>query len=516
MPGDVDEALEEELSALQSVSHGAVLSIGGVSLQKVVLFCTNLALTASLSVGLYGVYALGNRIAKILLQFGSLGSNAALVRFLPEYRDDPARQNRVLGIAYATAAVTSVAIGVAVFLSADRINAATIAHPAFPLVLQLFAVLFPFDVFVRLLAYVFRALEMPEYQVLITRILRPGSRLVAVLVALALGFSVAGIVGTLVVATVVAAGLALWLTLSRTDLRPSVTPARAEAAEFYNHAGPNTLSRFGKLFQSRIDVILIGFLLSADAAGIYNVALFLTSIIAIPLTAFNQLLPPIASKLYADGDVETLSAVYSTVTRMVFTGTMVLAVTAFVYRTELLALFGPEYARGSLVVAAFVAGRIVANGAGATGWLLLMTDHQYLRMVNSWVLGALNLAFSYYFVLQFGLIGAALGTAGSMAVINLVRLSQLWYLEGLQPYNARYLKPLAAAGAMAATMLAVRTALSGVTLLAAGTVAGLVAFGVTLSVLGIEPRDRRLVGGLFEQYRDGDGVVARVMRLAAG
>jgi hypothetical protein len=69
---------------------------------------------------------------------------------------------------------------------------------------------------------------------------------------------------------------------------------------------------------------------------------------------------------------------------------------------------------------------------------------------------------------------------------------------------------------MAATMLAVRTALSGVALLAAGTVAGLVAFGVTLSVLGIEPRDRRLVGGLFEQYRDGDGVVARVMRLAAG
>jgi O-antigen/teichoic acid export membrane protein len=511
-----EDSLDEELEALQSVSHGAVLSIGGVSLQKVLLFLTNLVLTASLSVGLYGVYSLGNRIAKVLLQFGGLGSNAALVRFLPEYHDDPARRNRVLGIAYGTAAVASVTIGAAIFLLADRINALTIGHPAFPLVLRLFAVLFPFDVFTRLLAFLFRALEMPEYQVLIRRVVRPGCRLAAVGIAVVLGFSVAGVVGALVVASAVTAGIAAWLSVARTSVRPSFEPARSEAVEFYDHAGPNTLSRFGKLFQSRIDVILIGFLLTADAAGIYNLSLFLTSIIAIPLIAFNQLLPPIASKLYAEGKRGTLNAVYGSVTRLIVTGTMVLAVTGFVYRHQLLALFGAEYTRGSLVFATFVVGRIVSNGVGATGWLLLMTDHQYLRMVNSWVLGTLNVAFSYYFVLQFGLIGAALGTAGTMAVINLVRLSQLWYLEGLQPYDRRYLKPLTAAAAMAATMVAVRAVLSGVPLLVVGTGAGLATFGLVLSALGIEPRDRRLVAALFEQYRSGDGVVARAARLATG
>ncbi|MFB6173361.1 MAG: oligosaccharide flippase family protein [Halobacteriales archaeon] len=497
------EPLDEELEALRSVSHGAVLSVGGVSLQKVLLFLTNLALTASLSVGLYGVYALGNRIAKILLQFGGVGANAALVRFLPEYRGDRARQNRVLGIAYGTAAVASVAIGAGVFLLAGRINAATIAHPAFPPVLRLFAVLFPFDVFTRLLAFVFRALEEPRYQVFITRIVRPGARLVAIGIALLLGFSVTGIVGALVVATAVAAGIALWLSLSRTDLRPSFRPSREEAAEFYNHSGPNTLSRFGKLFQSRIDVLLIGFLLTADAAGIYNLSLFLTSIIAIPLIAFNQLLPPIASKLYADGKHATLNAVYGTVTRLIVTATLALAVAFFVYRTQLLALFGGEYTRGSLVFATFVIGRIVGNGVGATGWLLLMTDHQYLRMVNSWVLGALNVAASYYFILEFGLVGAALGTAGSMALINLVRLSQLWYLEGLQPYDRKFLKPVAAGVAMAVTATALKLVLSGVALLVVGTLVGLAAFGGTLFLLGIERRDRRLVGVLIAQYRPG-------------
>jgi len=509
-----DVVPDEELDALQSVSHGAVLSVGGVSLQKLLLFLLNLVLTAALSVGLYGVYALGNRITKILLQFGGLGSNAALVRFLPEYRDDPGRQDRIIGIAYATATVVSVALGAAVFLSAGRVNAMTIGHPAFPPVLRLFAVVLPFDVFSRLLAFLFRALEMPRYQVLITRVLRPGGRLVAAGVAVLLGLSVAGVVGALAVAAAVVAGIALWLSIVRTGLRPSFSADRGEAAEFYNHAGPNTLSRFGKIFQSRIDVILVGFLLSADAAGIYNIAFFVTSIIAIPLLAFNQLLPPIASKLYADGKHATLNAVYSNVTRLVLTGTMMLAVTGLVYRVELLSLFGTEYARGSLVLATFVVGRIVANGAGATGWLLLMTDHQYLRMVNSWILGALNLAFSYYFVLEFGIIGAALGTAGSLALVNLVRLAQLWYLEGLQPYDARYLKPLTAAAAMAATMLALRSVFSGRLLLLVGTVAGLVTFGAVLSALGIEPRDRRLVGALFEQYRTDGGVLDRVAALS--
>jgi O-antigen/teichoic acid export membrane protein len=510
------ESLDDELDALRSVSHGALLSIGGVSLQKLLLFLTNLALTATLSVSLYGVYALGNRIVKILLQFGSLGSNAALVRFLPEYRDDPARQDRVLGIAYTTAFVASLLIAGAVVLAADRINALTIAHPAFPLVLRLFAVLLPFDVFVRLLAFLFRALELPEYQVFIRRVARPGVRLAAIGVALLAGFSLTGVVGALVVATAVVAAAALWLSLSRTDLRPTLDPSRDEAAEFYNHAGPNTLSRFGKLFQSRIDVLLIGLLLTADAAGIYNLTLFLTSIIAIPLIAFNQLLPAVASRLYADGKRGMLNSVYSTVTRLVFTGTIVLAVTQFVYRGELLALFGEEYTRGSLVLATFVVGRIVANAVGATGWLLLMTDHQYLRMVNSWVLGGLNVAFSYYFILEFGLIGAALGTAGSMAIVYLVRLSQLWYLERLQPFDATFLKPLGAGAAMTATMLGVKPLLSGTPLLVFGTLAGIVAFVGTLYLLGIEDRDRRIVGALLDQYRAGDGTLVRAIRRVRG
>jgi len=136
----------------------------------------------------------------------------------------------------------------------------------------------------------------------------------------------------------------------------------------------------------------------------------------------------------------------------------------------------------------------------------LMTDHQYLRMVNSWGLGILNIGLSYYLLLKFGLVGAALGTAGSLGFINLLWIAQLWYLEGLQPYTREYLKPIAAAAGMAATMVVFRPLLEGVVLLVVGSLVGLTVFVVLLRALGIESRDYRLFVSLFGQYRLGGTV----------
>jgi len=497
---DPDDALGE-LEDLTEVSHGAVLSLGGVSAQKVLLFLTNLVLTASLSVSAYGAYALAWRITRILVRFAPFGSTPTLVRFLPEYRDEPKKQDRVVGLAYLTTLVASVAIALGVGVFADRINAATIQHPTFPTILRFLGVLLPLYTFIRLISFHFRAIERIEYRVLLNRFAWPVVRLVAVSVAVAMGYAVVGVVGSIVISGGIVVVLGGWLAATRTRHRPRLDVSRDELVTFYNYALPNTFKTIGQLLRSRVDVILIGWFLTASAAGIYNVALFLTSLIAIPLIAFNQLLPPIASRLYADGKVDRLQAIYSTVTRLVFTITIALAAIQFVYRTELLALFGSEYTRGTVVLAVFVFGRIVGNGVGATGWLLLMTDHQYLRLVNSWILAILNVSASYYFVLEFGLVGAALGTAGSMAVVNLVRLGQLYYLEGLQPFDAKFLKPLGAALGMGAVMMALRPVLSGVVLLVAGTVAGVLTFLGLLYVLGIERRDRLVASALYDEYR---------------
>jgi O-antigen/teichoic acid export membrane protein len=502
--GPHDDPEEVAYDSLESVTHGAVVNGSGALAQRILQFLVNFALTQGLPVALYGVYALGDRFIRILARFAPLGADKSVVRFLPEY-DDPARRNRIVGIAYLTTAAASALFGAALFVLAPSLNAVTIDHPEFVGVLRLFALMLPAFAFVRVFANIFRTLELVEYQTLLLRVGIPTARLLAVLIALVLGFSVFGIVGAITLATTVLAALAFGLVLGRTDLRAG-RPARGESGEFYNHALPTAATNIGAVLRTRIDVILIGFFLTADAAGIYNLALVLTGFIFLPLIAFNALLPAVASDLYTDGQHAALNAVYSTATRWVVTATLPMAAVVFVYRVELLGVFGATYTEGALVLAVFVLGRVVGSAVGATGWLLLMTDHQYLRVVNSWGLGLLNLGASYYFIVEFGLIGAALGTAGSLAFVNVLRLAQLWYLEDLQPYTRAYAKPVAATAGMVVTMLAVQSLLDGVALLVVGTALGLAVFAALLVVLGVDPADRQLFASLFEQYRPGGTV----------
>lgn len=49
-------------------------------------------------------------------------------------------------------------------------------------------------------------------------------------------------------------------------------------------------------------MLLVGWLLTADAASVYNVALLVTSVVAVPLVGFNQLLAPVASRLHPLGN----------------------------------------------------------------------------------------------------------------------------------------------------------------------------------------------------------------------
>jgi len=150
----------------------------------------------------------------------------------------------------------------------------------------------------------------------------------------------------------------------------------------------------------------------------------------------------------------------------------------------------------------YLGGVFVGSAVGATGWLLMMTDHQYARMILDWILAVLNVALTYAFTVRFGLVGAALGTSLAIATQNGLQVLLLRRFEGLFPFDRTFLKPLVAGGGMIAAMLLVRVSLSGLTAVAAGTIVGLASYVFGLVVLGVDPRDRLVVVELAARYRE--------------
>lgn len=496
-----DDVPIDERDALLSISHGAVVSSGGVSIKRGLSIWIEVILTRGLGPELYGVYAFGWRLTTMLLRFANMGANMTLLRDMPAFADEPDRQRRSLGLAYASTTITSSIIAAAIFFAADLINEATIGHPEFPPALRLFAVLLVLLAFVRMHATSLKAAKSANGEVMLNRILRPVVRLIAAAAAVVLGYSVVGVVGALVVTVGLLAVAAYPTTVATTGVRPSFRGLRSDARDFFDHAVPSALSGVGRLIRTRVDVILIGMLLTATAAGIYNVVLVLIGLASIPLVSFNQLMPPVASDLYANGKTKTLDEVYTTVTRLIVTATVPVIAILAVFGQDLLAIFGPEYTRGYTVLLVFLVGRFVGNAVGATGILLSMTNNHYAKMWLEWVLAVLNLALTYLLVVEFGLVGAALGTSIAIGVQNSLQLLLLLWFEGLWPFDSTFLKPIGAGLGMAGVMAGVRTVLDGLFAVGLGALAGLIAFVALVVSLGANPRDQLVVRELTTQYR---------------
>lgn len=486
-----------ENSNLRSISQGAALFILGKAVNDGLRVVINAILTNAIGATLYGIYAYGNVIKSFFVLTGRLGSDKAILKFIPQ--EDGESRRRYFGLAVITTIAVSTGLGFLLYISAPVITDLTVQNPLLTEVLQVISFVIPIAALTKTITSVFKALELLQYQILVSRVASPIVKLLGVLVALFLGYSLVGITAALVVAALVVLLVGLLILRARVSLHPSFNLSKDEVRNFYDFSVPLTFNETGSFLNRNVDVLMVGILLSGSVVGIYNVSLMLTTALAIPLGAFGQLFPPVASRLYSEEKVGELEALYTRVTRWVFTLALFPAAALLIFAQEVLSMFGPSFTTGVPILTLFVIGQLTNAAVGPSGYVLMMTGHQKLTMLNQWVLGTSNIVLNYVFITQFGSIGAALATGGILAATNIIRLIEIWYTERLMPYSLTFFKPIVACLIASGAMAAVSLELSGLTLLIGGTVIGVVVFSATLVQLGIEDEDKEFFSELLSE-----------------
>ncbi len=492
MSGDSED--RSRLASLASISRGASLYTVGKVVSDAGEFLLHLLVSRGLGAASYGLFAYGKTLAFTALLLTNLGSDTSILRYLPQYENQPAKRRFFLELAWVTSAFGGAVVAGALFVFAPAISSLTLDESLFVDVLRLFALILFVDTLANLIYATFRAVELIEYEILGKRLLKPLLRVVGVGSVLLVGGGLYGVVAAMVAASFITLVVTGYLFYWRLEVRPTL---RSEAAtresikSYYSYSLPLTAKEAGTVMQSRVDVLMVGFFLSSTAVGIYNVSVLVASLLYVPLLACNQLFPPVASRLYSQGKQEALGEIYTVVTRWIVTASLLLGLIAVVFRSQILGLFGPEFTAGSLILVLFVVSQLLNAATGPSDYLLMMTDHQYVVMANEWVFGIANVLLNIAFIQAFGLIGAALASAGVLAVRNLAKVSEVWYFERLHPYSWAFRNPILAGVVAAAGMLAVEAALAGLPALVVGTVVGVGCYGFSLWLLGIEPVDRR-------------------------
>lgn len=166
------------------------------------------------------------------------------------------------------------------------------------------------------------------------------------------------------------------------------------------------------------DILMLGYLVSTERAGIYSASVRIVDFIGYPLVAANMIVGPLIATRHAGNDVRSLGPSIRTATKVVLLVTCVLGGLVIIFGHSFLALFGAGFTAAYIALLILTAGQIVNAATGPAIELMLMTDNHGAAARVLWVFVALNLILNGILIPVAGMNGAAMATAISLAGWN--------------------------------------------------------------------------------------------------
>ena len=176
----------------------------------------------------------------------------------------------------------------------------------------------------------------------------------------------------------------------------------------------------------------------------------MTSLLVIFLNCIDVVFAPYISELHTTKKFFQMKLVFRATTRWVFILTVPLFLICVLFSKNIMSIFGHEYIPGSYVLTILAAGYTMNSITGSVAYILQMSGKQDIELFNMIIAVFVNLLMNYFLIPLYGIVGAALATGCSIALLNITRLLEVYYFFRMQPYDIKYVKPsLAALGATA-------------------------------------------------------------------
>jgi len=199
---------------------------------------------------------------------------------------------------------------------------------------------------------------------------------------------------------------------------------------------PMLLSSAMFLVMSWTDTLLVGHFLEEDQVGIYRVAFRMAAVVTLVQAAVNSYAAPLFAERHASGDRAGLRAALRQTTLL----NVACSVPAFGVLVAVpawwMGWFGEAFEAGAACLVWLAAGQVVNALCGPVMYLLNMTGHERPAQRIVWVAALGNLGLNLWAIPRFGIEGAAVATAFSMALWNVAAAVAVKRLLGLSVWDA--------------------------------------------------------------------------------
>lgn len=176
------------------------------------------------------------------------------------------------------------------------------------------------------------------------------------------------------------------------------------------------------LILGKTDLIMIGFMLGKEDTGVYGAVIKFSSLVLFGLQAITVVLAPQISELYHSNQKEDLQKVIKFANRISFAFALCGTFFFIFFGKFVLSIFGESFVSGYDALLIFMTGYLFNAFSGSTTYIMTMTGHQKMAFKILASSGLVNIILNYFLIQKMGIEGAAISSAFSMILWNVIMI----------------------------------------------------------------------------------------------
>ncbi|AOV94435.1 hypothetical protein AQV86_00745 [Nanohaloarchaea archaeon SG9] len=425
---------DQKQRTLNALAKGAGITAIGMAVSKALTYLFRVIVARFLGPEAYGQVELALMVAGFAGTVSLMALNSSLKKFIPEFRVNDEKA-KIKGIVLSSLHLTiplSLLATVVIFLSADFIAVEIFNNPALIPLIQVVAFKPLFGNMANIYLGTTIGYNKIFYKTLTRKIIQNIVQLLVATGLIILNFGVLGAAWGSLAGTVVAAVLGLYYMEKKVGpILTSSVEAVYQHKKILMYSSPLVVSATISTIMGWADTALLGYLMSDFEVGIYNTALPTALLILLPHKAIGSLAITSFSELKERSEEEvekSLQAATYWVYALVFPTFLIM----LLFSEQVLnVLWGSQYTQASLALSILAVGYLIDATAGRTGSLLSAKGRTNYILYNNIAAVTLNVGLNIALIPIYGIMGAAIATAASTILTNILMFIELWKKENI-------------------------------------------------------------------------------------
>ena len=212
--------------------------------------------------------------------------------------------------------------------------------------------------------------------------------------------------------------------------------------EFLTYGAYTVLDKGSAIIVANLDIIMIAYLLKLSNVAIYGLAFFMAATLLIPQKAIMAPTLPLVSKSLKENKLVEMAKLYkqSSLNQLIIGGALFALV--WVSIDSIYLLIPGEFSQGKWVVFYIGLSRLFILSTGISGPIIVYSKYYRINLIFNLFLVGFTIVSNFILINKYGMVGAAMATAISFLIYNILKLIYIQYRFKMQPFTIETIKTI--------------------------------------------------------------------------